>query len=912
MLDGQIALYNKKLSRKPFLSSELIKDFDELNELFFEVLAIPVESRSTSVNEKFGSVPYLNSSLFEETPIESQTVVISDLKDRLTLSIYKGSILKDSKGIRRTGRENTLKYLLEFLDSYDFASDVSAEIQEQNKTLINASVLGLIFEKINGYRDGSIFTPGFVTSFMARYVVRETVISIFNEKYGWNCKDFTELYNRVDKISIVEANQVIDDLKICDPAVGSGHMLVSALNEIISIKSDLEILADSEGKRLRGYLASVENDELIITYDDELFVYNFNDPVSRRIQETIFLEKQKIIENCLFGVDINPKSVMICRLRLWIELLKHTYYTKESNYTQLETLPNIDINIKKGNSLVSRFNITDDYSNLAPAKHQKIKLAIQNYKDQVTLYKSTNDKLTKHKAQKEIANLKERFSKIVDPSDQDYKKLKAKEMELAEIPMLFTREEKDAWQNRINNLSTELNELGEKYSEKLKNIYRNAFEWRFEFPEVLDDDGNYKGFDIIIGNPPYIQIQKMTRDSTLALKEQGFETYEQTGDIYTLFYELGIRILKNRGLLCFISGNSWLRAAFGKKLQKFVFEHNPVLMLNLGPDIFDSVTIDTGIMVLQNTNNLDQLIGADLSSIKEKKAIEPLFEALKTKIDFKVDAPVFIGTNIEIMLNEKIHNASVPLRDWNVKIYFGLKTGLNEAFIIDEETRELLCKNDPKSMDVMRPILRGRDLIKYYSKISGNWLISTGYDLDIEAENKAVFEYLSKFKEKAEKRDDQGKNWYNLRSCAYYDEFAKPKVVWKRIGSNLKFSYDTSGSLCLDSTCIMTGDHLKYLCAYMNSKVAYMLLNDRAPKTGVGDMILSVQALEPLHVPPVNESNISTITQIEALVDEIIQKLTDNKDSDISTEENKINDLVYSLFNLTQEEIEIVERKNKV
>ena len=301
-------------------------------------------------------MPYLNSSLFEPTDIEHATLLISNLRDDKTIPIIASTVLKNEQGRKRTGRLSTLEYLFEFLNAYDFSSEGSEDIQEDNKSLINASVLGLIFEKINGYKDGSFFTPGFITMYMCRETIRKAVVQKFNDTKQWKCKDIHELYDKIEDRQ--EANTIVNSIKICDPAVGSGHFLVSSLNEMIAVKNDLKILQDRTGKRLKEYEVEVVNDELAITDEEgELFEYNPTSKESQRIQETLFHEKQTIIENCLFGVDINPNSVKICRLRLWIELLKNAYY---KNSTELETLPNIDINIKCGNSLVSRFAMDAD------------------------------------------------------------------------------------------------------------------------------------------------------------------------------------------------------------------------------------------------------------------------------------------------------------------------------------------------------------------------------------------------------------------------------------------------------------------------------------------------------------------------------------------------------------------------
>src|SRR5690606_30967950 len=360
LLEAQLITYHKGDKSFSFLNLDKIKNYDDLNSLFFQVLARKYDERNEDVKKIFEKVPYLNSSLFEPTDIEQVTLFISNLKDDKTIPIFSQTVLKDQQGKKRTGNISTLQYLFEFLDAYDFGAEGGEEIQEDNKTLINASVLGLIFEKINGYKDGSFFTPGFITMYMCRETIRKAVVQKFNDEKGWKCKTLDDVYDKIEDRD--EANALVNSIKICDPAVGSGHFLVSALNEMIAIKSDLRILQDREGRRLREYHVEVVNDELIVTNEDGgLFEYRPHSKESRRVQEALFHEKQTIIENCLFGVDINPNSVKICRLRLWIELLKNAYYRNpEAAQPALETLPNIDINIKTGNSLISRFALDAD------------------------------------------------------------------------------------------------------------------------------------------------------------------------------------------------------------------------------------------------------------------------------------------------------------------------------------------------------------------------------------------------------------------------------------------------------------------------------------------------------------------------------------------------------------------------
>ncbi len=521
LLESQLVQYHNDSLEYEFLNIKNIVDFDDLNELFFEILAKKNDKRSSGIKEKFNKIPYLNSSLFEISQLEDETIRINSLKSRLKLPLSKNSILKEKKELPILG------YILNFLNTYDFTSEGAAKIQEENKNLINASVLGLIFEKINGYKDGSYFTPGYITMYMSRENIRSAVVQKFRTlpKFKTLAK-FSELKDLIENRK--QANEIINSLKICDPAVGSGHFLVSALNEIIAIKSELGILEYQNGNRIKNYKVEVVNDELIVTdkETEELFEYSLNKKgntvdYKQDLQKTLFHEKQIIIENCLFGVDINPNSVNICRLRLWIELLKNSYYTPiatqgiASPKLELQTLPNIDINIKQGNSLVGRFALNGNNvethgsasrslsSSSSSASLQKMRIATQKYKTQVILYKSTNDKKVKQNIEKEITRIKQEFSQNVNPNDKDYILLKQKEAKLGEMPMLFTQKDKDNWKKEIEKLTKEVTELKRLYDEKLQTLYGKAFEWRFEFPEVLDENGNFEGFDIVIGNPPY-------------------------------------------------------------------------------------------------------------------------------------------------------------------------------------------------------------------------------------------------------------------------------------------------------------------------------------------------------------------------------------------------------------------------
>ena len=410
LLEGQLITYHQGDKDYRFLNTSTINDFDELFKLFHKVLAVNLKERTEAIKTKYSRVPYLNSSIFEISELEDQTIKINSLDNGGQLEIIGTTILKDIK--KKAASLPTLDYLFQFLDAYDFASEGTEDVQEDNKTIINASVLGKVFEKINGYKDGSIFTPAFITMYMCKQSIRLAVIEKFNQEKKWDVVQFEELYNRINDKK--EANEIINSLKICDPAVGSGHFLVSTLNELIAIKSELGVLMDEKGKTLRDYEIEIINDELIITDENSnIFAYNPKNKESNRIQKTLFHEKQTIIENCLFGVDINPNSVKICRLRLWIELLKNAYYKEETNYLELETLPNIDINIKCGNSLLSRFTFDSDLSKAL----KSIKYDVKAYRGFVNDYKNEKSRDVKRGLQKIIDTIKNDFRTEIGNND---------------------------------------------------------------------------------------------------------------------------------------------------------------------------------------------------------------------------------------------------------------------------------------------------------------------------------------------------------------------------------------------------------------------------------------------------------------------------------------------------------------
>ena len=879
LLEAQLIAYHKGEQDYAFLNFKKIPEYDILERLFFEVLAKNYSERSKDIATTYAKIPYLNSSLFEPTELEHNTLLISNLPDDKTIPILSTTVLKDAQGKKRIGALSSLEYLLDFLDAYDFSSEGSVEIQEENKTLINASVLGLIFEKINGYKDGSFFTPGIITMYMCRESLRKATVQKFNDIKGWQLGSFDELKDRIDPFNREEreeANAIINQIRICDPAVGSGHYLVSALNEFIAMKSDLKILQDEHKNRIHHQI-KIENDELLVYEADNnerFFSYNPKNAESQVVQKTLFNEKKIIIENCLFGVDINPNSVKICRLRLWIELLKNTYY---KNATELETLPNIDINIKSGNSLLSRFNLDTDLKTAL----KKAKISIVEYKNAFHKYQNAENKEQKWDLEHFIDKIKHNFRTEINKNSKEVKELqnlkseyylKYEQAQLFDDTLTIEQEKhKKQLEAAIEKVEAEIEAINS------NKIYENAFEWRFEFPQVLDDEGNYIGFDVIVGNPPYIQLQKMG-EMTTVLEKMSFQTFARTGDIYCLFYEKAYQLLKQGGICNFITSNKWMRAGYGEATRKFFIEYtNPLILIDFaGIKVFDTATVDVNILLYakeKSTFNTQACIVKD----KELKELSLYVSQHAQTTQFKNADSWVILSDIEQRIKAKIEAIGTPLKNWDIQINYGIKTGFNDAFIINGEKKAELIAQDPKSAEIIRPILRGRDIKRYGYEFADLYLINTHNGvkekgikrIDID-DYPAIKAHLDSFYQQLEKRQDKGDTPYNLRNCAYIEDFYKQKIMYSEIVREPQFYLDNKGEFFAEATTfIMTGSNLEYLYYLLHSKAITYFFKTFYAGGGLGGDGYRYKKvfLEKLPIPPIkNDVNFKTEEEVEEYV----------------------------------------------
>ncbi|HAA1509195.1 TPA_asm: class I SAM-dependent DNA methyltransferase [Campylobacter coli] len=943
LIESNLVRFNDDKNLK-FLNFKKIPDFDKLSELFFEILA---KGRSARKKSEFAYLPYLNSSLFEKQSIEN-TLEISNLNNDLKLNYYKNTVLKDDKCKAKKGQVGLLEYLFEFLDSFDFGSDdEQSEILSQ-KELISSSVLGNVFEKLNGYKEGSFYTPSFITSYMCKESITKVVLDKFNAQFDLDAKDISELRKSLRKEDKKAQKELLNSIKICDPAVGSGHFLVSALNVMLSIYDELNLF-DEE------FYLEVQNDEILITGRKGEFI-EYKHPSTPKdkahlIQQELFHTKKDIIENNLFGVDINPNSCEITKLRLWIELLKHSFYQSfdDENYHDLKTLPNIDINIKCGNSLVSYFETGKSLSH-----YPNIKERMSKYKRIVKDYKE-GFYTDKNLIAKEIKNLQESFKNfcLKDKFNKEIKQLTNGANEYSKKYGDFLADEhhdekfKSFFSKNMFEFSFD-EKVAIKEFANLKKEYDNIFnlesnhpfEWRFEFPEILDDDGNFKGFDLIIGNPPYI---KEAENKELFTNTKKLRTYQGKMDIWYHFVGRGFDILKNNGYLAFIATNNWVTNSGAKKLRNIVLEESQILSLVDFSSfmVFDSASIQTMIMSFQKTKppknyefhfakitTQTPIYEDALSLLKNEKTQNNEILSINLTPKKFIDKTLnFTKSDYEELFNkiqkygkfyleerEVAQGIVYPQENINKKSLeilgnnFYLGQGIQK--LTNEEVENLnLLKNEKI---LLKPIFESDNIQKYFVKrYNYFWVIYTNSSFknpNSMDDYPNLKKHLDKF-QNVITSDNKPYGLHRARDEKFFTGSPRIVALRKCVGEP-KFSY-------VDFDCYVSATfyviktqriNVKYLTAILNSKLIAFWLKHKGKMQG-NNYQIDKEPLLNIPIVDTNSKNKKLADELINLADEILKAKEQDKNANTQELENKINSLVYKLYNLTEDEIKIIENK---
>ncbi|EAK9944239.1 class I SAM-dependent DNA methyltransferase [Campylobacter lari] len=946
LIESNLVRFNDDKTLK-FLNYEKIPNFTTLSHLFFDILA---KEKHTRAQSKFSYLPYLNSSLFEKQAIEKTTLEIATLENDALLEYHPHTQLKDDKGKSKKGKVGLLEYLFEFLDSFDFGADEQSEELIKQKELINSSVLGNVFEKLNGYKEGSFYTPSFITSYMCKVSIEKVVLDKFNHTFKLNATKLSELRTqlRQEKIPQEQKLALLNSIRICDPAVGSGHFLVSALNAMLMVHYELGLFEED-------FYLSVQNDEILVqNHKGQFLEYkrpDFDKDKTHLCQKELFERKKDIIENNLFGVDINPNSCEITKLRLWIELLKHSFYESfdDTNYHDLKTLPNIDINIKCGNSLISYFEIHKSLSHYPNIKERmdKYKRIVKDYKEGFYTDKTL--------IAKEIKNLKESFKNfcLKDKFAKEIKQLTNGANEYSKkYGDFLAQDEKD--ENFRAFFSKNMFEFdfdesaAKKEFKKLKKLYEsifdlesaNPFEWRFEFSEVLDESGNFQGFDLIIGNPPYI---KENDNKEIFANTKNLRTYQGKMDIWYHFVGCGLDVLKENGILSFIATNNWTTNSGAKKLRNVILEECQILNLVDFSSfmVFDSASIQTMIMQFQKTKPPKNYEFNFAKLTTQSPSYEDVLDILENtkspnneilNINFKPKNFIYKTLNFikndyeeifekiqkygKFYLDDKeVANGIHPHYDFvnnriNSNHNFVFKIGQG-IFGLSEEEKEKL-KLTKLENNLVKPYYDTQNFIKFFfEKNNHRWIIYTNssFKNPNSMDNYPnLKKHLDKFK-KVITSDNKPYGLHRARDEKFFT--GSPRIVaLRKCVNEPKFSYVDFDCYVSATFYVIKTQRIdtKYLVAILNSKLMMFWLKHKGKMQG-NNYQIDKEPLLNIPIVDINSKNEKLASELISLVDEILILKEQDKKANTKTQEDKINSIVYKLYNLNEEEIKIIEGK---
>lgn len=816
---------------EPRFMQQLFEDFSKpehfqsqcLTHLFFETLNTKRPNDTFEVKGLNGKlngsrVPYLNGGLFEPE------------KNKATLKIdFPADYFKE---------------LLEFFEQYNFTIDENSP--DDHEVGIDPEMLGHIFENLlEDNRDkGAFYTPKEIVQYMCKESLIQYLLNAFQDQK--DIEQFIRFHSvspfLAEKENALLLNQKLDDIKVCDPAIGSGAFPIGMLQEIF------------EAKR---------------------FIY----PYLKTNQDFKPAQvKKNIIQNSIYGVDLEKGAVDIAQLRFWLSLV-----VDELNP---HPLPNLDYKIMQGNSLLENFEGVD------LSKMGKTKSDVRIVEPERDLFgnmKENQMKMTFSKSEttEKIQQLIKRFFSIEKAEDKKAIRDEINHLVLQHIE--YNIELREIQLNRFineagnpNNLNKNAKKKYEGYVADLDKIQatkanllkiqetdeRPYFLWHLYFMDVFEQGG----FDVMIGNPPYIQLQKMGKETDI-LQEAGFETFARTGDIYCLFYEKGIDLLKkNSGVLSYITSNTWMRTKFGESLRDyFTSKCNPEILLNFeDTQIFPSATVEVNILIAKRESwnkkleavavKGDYKVGTSINDYLSKNGI--------SLNDLSKESWVILSKS-DYEIKNKIAETGTQLKDWNLQFFRGFLTGFNDAFFIDEDKKNELIKKERKSSEYIKPLLRGREIKKYGYNFNEKYVIFTRREFPID-EYKAIREHLFEYKDKLEPKPndwDEKKNgewqgrkpgsylWYDFQdNIAYHPIFEKEKLIWLAISDKPAFALDRNKTYVTAPAYIMTSHCNKYLMTVLNSKTMEWYLDKVSSSTGVGTNQWSKIFVEQLPIPELEKT----------------------------------------------------------
>ena len=774
--------------------------------------------------------------------------------------------------------------LIPLFEHYKFTVEENTPVEQE--VALDPELLGKVFENLLAAynpetretarkQTGSYYTPRAVVD----YMVDEALVACLAEKAqpnddarkSWNDRlryllDYADTFNDADKLfAVAERDSIVRtimEMKILDPAVGSGAFPMGMLHKLTlalrRLDPDNKLWGRLQKKKAKQRAVKAFETADQRQRDEELKEIS---STFQRYKDSDFGRKLYLIQNNVFGVDIQPVACQITKLRFFISLaIEQDMQAKADNYG-IKPLPNLETRFVVANTLLDLRERTPDLLTFPSEKAQDLERKLSANREK---YFHATNRRRKGDCQKRDAKLRDKL---------------AKELQKTGMPA------HDA--NKIAHWDP--------YDQNAKTDWFDA-----EYMFGIND-----GFDVVIGNPPYVQLQKNNGELARLYRDTGYETFALTGDIYYLFYEKGINLLKQGfGHICFISSNQWMRVDSGKVLRRFLKNQNPIRLVNLGADVFKNVTVNTCIFLINQSSNKGILQASDL---RKKTQQFPPTEWVSISPD-NGDTWIILST-AEKRLKEKMEAVGIPLNRWEVKINRGVLTGYDQAFIIGDETRQALIEQDPKSAEIIKPVLRGRDINRFRMQWANLWLIDThnGYR-NVPAINiddyPIIKNYLDAFYSRLEKRNDQGITPYNLRNCAYHKEFSKEKIAWGNLANKAGFSHLPKGMFVNAPATILTPFN-HYLLAALNSKLLDWYFRLIGVERDGGYYEYKPMFIKRLPIPQIPTAEQLPFTH---LVDRILAAKAKDPSTDTSNWETEIDHLVYKLYGLTSKEIATVEK----
>jgi adenine-specific DNA-methyltransferase len=680
--------------------------------------------------------------------------------------------------------------IFETFNNFNFT--IYEDAPDEHTVAVDPEMLGHIFENLleDNKEKGAFYTPKEIVHYMCReslkdYLIANDELNILDNDLAKNTiyKIIQQLDLTKDEIQFAEKNayKIIDALeqvKVCDPAIGSGAFPMGLLQEIFNAQIYLQ--------ELKGFKKDITDAKI----------------------------KKHIIEESIYGVDIDAGAVDIARLRFWLSLVV--------DEIEPQPLPNLSFKIVCANTLIPLGKLKGDFTGT-----HEIAMDLESVR---------HDYFNASKEDKSA--LEQKFTKL-------QKKL------LVTAKEWVSREDAEIYERLL-----EFSPFEDKSC-----TWFDAW-WMF---------GVKDGFDIVIGNPPYVQLQKDGGKLANLYKAIKYDTFERTGDIYSLFYEKGVQLLKPKGILCYITSNKWMRANYGASTRQFFVEKtHPLLLIDFGSvQVFETATVDTNILFLQNKPKAKKHETKHTIAVRFTKDFDLANQSINDFINENGYHLTSLNQNSWVVGERDIYNIKefvekqgIELKNWNISINYGIKTGLTEAFIIDEKTKNEIITNDPKSADIIKPVLKGRDISTWYPKLEKQYLIFSHNGsksqnikpVNVEKDYKGVFEWFKNFEDKLKARQDQGDEWYNLRSCAYLNEFSKPKVIYREITQKFDFSFDSGEILFIDTAWMMVGEHIKYLTVMFNSNLFNYCFRDNFTDLGSGGRRLKKVFFEKVPIKKITDT----------------------------------------------------------